>query len=79
MGLSSEEIILIAFIVVLAVIMGGVMLLLLKRLRSRRTKLLSELDDRPELSQDRAFNRLAMARREASILKGQGADVRRAQ
>ena len=78
-SLSSTEIILVAFIIVLAVVSAGVLLLLLRRLRSRKSKLLSELDNRPELSQDRAFNRLAMARREAHILVGQGVDVHRAQ
>jgi double zinc ribbon protein len=78
-SLTSTEVILIAFIIVLAVVSAGVLLLLIRRLRSRKAKLLSELDDRPELSQDRAFNRLAMARREAGILARQGVDVHRAQ
>jgi hypothetical protein len=51
----------------------------LRRLRARRTKLLNELDNRPDLTQDRAFNRLAMARREAHVLADQGVDVTRAQ
>jgi len=77
--LSSFEISLILIIIVLAVIVAGLLLYLLRRLKSRRAKLLSELEDRPELNQDRAFNRLAMARREAEILSGQGVDVQRAQ
>ena len=79
MDLSGRETILIAFIVVLAVVLIGILILLLRRLRARRDKLLSDLDQRPELSQDRAFNRIAMARREAGILNGQGVDVHRAQ
>ncbi|MGA8710460.1 MAG: zinc ribbon domain-containing protein [Thermoplasmata archaeon] len=78
-SLTSTEIILVAFVIVLAVVSAGVLLLLIRRLRSRKAKLLSELDDRPELSQDRAFNRLAMARRESGILARQGVDVHRAQ
>lgn len=77
--LTGTEIILVAFIVVLAVVVVGLLLFLLRRLRNRRAKILGELDGRPELSQDRAFNRLAMARREAGILAGQGVDVHRAQ
>jgi type II secretory pathway pseudopilin PulG len=76
---STLEIELIVFIVVLAVILTGVFLYLQRRLRQRRSTLLSELNDRPVLNQDRAFNRIAMARREVGILVGQGVDVHRAQ
>ena len=76
---TTLEIELIVFIVVLAAILAGVFLYLQRRLRQRRSTLLSELNDRPVLNQDRAFNRLAMARREAGILVGQGVDVHRAQ
>jgi hypothetical protein len=77
--LNSVEIIAIVFVVVLAVIVVALLLYLLKRLKGKRAKLLSELEDKPELNQDRAFNRIAMARREIGILVGQGFDVRRAQ
>jgi len=78
-SLTSTEIIALVFVVVLAVIVIGLFVYLIRRLRSRRAKLLSDLADRPQLNQDRAFNRLAMARREAGILAAQGVDVRRAQ
>jgi hypothetical protein len=77
--LTSTEIIAIVFVVVLAVIVAALLLYLLRRLKNRKAKLLSELSDKPALSQDRAFNRIAMARREIGILVGQGFDVRRAQ
>jgi hypothetical protein len=76
---TTLEIELIVFVVVLAVVLIGAFLYLQRRLRQRRSNLLSELNDRPVLNQDRAFNRLAMARREARILVGQGVDVHRAQ
>lgn len=77
--LNNIEILAVVFVVVLACVVAGLLLYLLRRLRHRREKLLTDLQDRPELNQDRAFNRLAMARREAQILAGQGLDVRRAQ
>ncbi len=78
MALSSIEITAIVLVVVLAVAAAGLLLFVMQRLRRRRAQLLHELHDRPELSQDRAFNRLVMARREADILERQGADVTRA-
>jgi len=78
-GLTSLEIIALVFIIFLGVVVAGLFLYLLKRLKRQRSKILSELDRSPRLSQDRAFNRLAMARREAGILARQGVDVRRAQ
>jgi hypothetical protein len=77
-GLTSTEIVLVAAIVVLAVVVLAVLFYVIRRLRQRRDQLLGELRDRPELMQDRAFNRLAMARREAEILARQGTDVARA-
>jgi Double zinc ribbon len=76
--LSSTAIILVVVIVVLAVVVVGLLFFVIRRLRQRRDKLLGELRDRPELVQDRAFNRIAMARREAEILARQGTDVARA-
>jgi len=78
-SLSGLEITSIAFVIVLAIVVAALLIYLLRRLKNRRAKLLSELEDRPELNQDRAFNRLAMARKEADILSGQGVDVQRAQ
>jgi hypothetical protein len=76
--LTPTEIVAVAVIVVLAVVVVGLLLFLIRRLRQRRDKLLGELRDRPQLVQDRAFNRLAMARRESEILARQGADVTKA-
>jgi len=78
-GLTGFEIVTLVFVVVLGVVVVGLLLYLIRRLKSRQAKLLSELDDRPQASQDRAFNRLAMARREAGFLGGQGVNVQRAQ
>jgi len=78
-ALNSTELIGVVVVVVLAVVIIGIFLYLLRRLRSRKSKLLGELDARPELSQDRAFNRIAMARREVTVLASQGVDVHRAQ
>lgn len=74
-ALNSEELYLIVIVVVLAVVVLGVLLYLRRRLQQRREKLLGELQDRPQLTQDRAFNRIAMARRESEILARQGADI----
>ena len=78
-SLSGLEIDAIVFAIFLSIVIVALMLYLMRRLKNRRTKLLSELEDRPQLNQDRAFNRLAMARREAEVLAGQGVDVHRAQ
>ena len=78
-GLSGTLIIAIVAVVFIAVLLVGMFLYLLQTFRNRKAKLRGELDAKPELIQDRAFNRLAMARREAGILAGQGLDVHRAQ
>ena len=78
-ALTTTELIALVFVIVLAVIVAGLLLYLLRRLRERKAKILGDLSGRPELNQDRAFNRLAMARREVTILARQGVDVRRAQ
>jgi hypothetical protein len=57
---------------------GFLALYLLRRMRERREKLRHGATIRPEFANDRAFNRLAMARREADLLEGQGRDVRSA-
>ncbi len=77
-SLTSQELLAIVVIVVLGVAVVTLLLFLVKRLKDRRDQLLHELRDRPELVQDRAFNRIAMARREAEILGRQGRDVGRA-
>jgi Double zinc ribbon len=78
MALTSEEFTAVVIIVVLAVVVAALLLFLLQRLRRRRAQLLHELKDRPELVQDRAFNRIAMARRESELLTAQGVDVTQA-
>lgn len=78
-SLSSTEIVAIVVVTVLAIAVVALLLFLVQRLRKRRAELLHELKDRPELVQDRAFNRIAMARREADLLGRQGIDVSRAQ
>lgn len=77
-ALTNTEIVAVAAVAVLGVVIIAVMLYTLRRLRRRRDRLLGELADRPHLVQDRAFNRLSMARRESAILSEQGTDVTRA-
>ncbi len=79
MALTSLEIDGLVIVIFLAVVVAGLLLYLLRRLRGRRDKLLKELSGTPELAQDRAFNRIAMARREAEILSRAGTDVTNAQ
>jgi hypothetical protein len=76
-SLTGTEVAAIAIVVILAVVVIGVLLYMLRRLRERRAKLLGELQDRPQLIQDRAFNRIAMARRESELLARQGRDTSR--
>ncbi len=78
MSLTPEELTVIVIAVVLVVAVAALMLFLIQRLRRRKAQLLHELRDRPELIQDRAYNRIAMARREAELLVGQGTDLARA-
>ena len=78
-GLTGLELYTLLFVVVIAVIVVGLMLYLLQLLRRRRSKLLGDLDQHPAAIRDRAFNRLAMARREARMLSDQGVDVTRAE
>ncbi|HYA54194.1 MAG TPA: zinc ribbon domain-containing protein [Thermoplasmata archaeon] len=78
-GLTGLELYTLVFVVVIAVIVVGLMLYLLQLLRRRRSKLLGDLDQHPAAIRDRAFNRLAMARREAHILSDNGVDVHRAE
>ncbi len=78
-ALTGSALIALVIAVLLVVIILGIFLYLARRLRSRRDQLLGDLKSKPELVQDRAFNRLAMARREAEILGRTGADLRSAQ
>jgi len=77
-GLTTTELFAIVVVVVISVALAGVGLILLRRLRMRRDQLRGELSGRPEAVSDRAFNRIAMARREANVLSAQGTDVPRA-
>jgi hypothetical protein len=74
-GISGPEVIVLVVAILLAVFVVGIFLYLSRRLRARRDQLVGELRGRPELIQDRAFNRLAMARREAEILGRGRADI----
>jgi len=78
-GLTSPEIIIVVFVVFLAVVVVALLLYMMRRFKERRAKLLNELDQGHVSTQDRAFNRLAMARREARLLSDQGVDVSRAE
>ncbi len=73
--LTSEEVLGITVAVVLAIAVVGLMFLVMRRLRQRKAQLLHELKDSPRLVSDRAFNRLAMARQESTILERQGIDL----
>lgn len=75
MELTSVEITALVLVVFLGAVVAGLLLYLIRRLRRRRDKLLTDLKSPPELAQDRAFNRIAMARRESEMLARTGADV----
>jgi Double zinc ribbon len=78
MTLSGSTLTLIAISVILVVVVLAIFLVVLRRLRARRDAILLELGSKPALVQDRAFNRLAMARREAQVLGRTGTDTSRA-
>jgi len=78
MTLPGSTLILIAVTVILVVVVLAIFLVILRRLRARRDQILLELGTKPALVQDRAFNRLAMARREAEVLGRTGTDTSRA-
>lgn len=78
MTLSGSVLILIAIAAILVVVVVAIFLVVLRRLRAKRDRILNELGAKPALVQDRAFNRLAMARREADILAPTGTDTTRA-
>ena len=62
MTLSGSVLILIAIAAILVVVVVAIFLVVLRRLRAKRDRILNELGAKPALVQDRAFNRLAMAR-----------------
>jgi hypothetical protein len=74
---DSQTLGLVIVAVVLVVGVLAVFFYLSSRLKRRRDQILSELQDKPELVQDRAFNRLAMARREAALVGRTGTDISR--
>ncbi|MGP8072696.1 MAG: zinc ribbon domain-containing protein [Thermoplasmata archaeon] len=78
-SLTGTQVFVIVLAVVLTVAVVAIFLYLANRLRARRNQILGELSTKPELIQDRAFNRLEMARREAQILGRTGTDLSRAQ
>jgi len=77
-GLTSNEITVLVAVLLVCIVLVALGLVLIQRIRRRRDQLRIELSSRPELVSDRAFNRLAMARREIDVLAGQGGDVERA-
>jgi len=74
-AITPLELTTLVIVVVVSIIVIALLLYTLRRLKERRAQLLGELRDRPEFVQDRAFNRIAMARREADVLARQGSDV----
>jgi hypothetical protein len=79
MTLSGNTITLLAVFVVLVIVVLALLLVIIRRLRARRDQLLVDLNSKPALVQDRAFNRLEMARKEAEVLGRTGTDIARAQ
>jgi len=78
-SLTGSQVFVIVLAVVLVVVVVGIFVYLANRLRARRNQILGELSAKPELIQDRAFNRLEMARREAAVLARTGTVITRAQ
>jgi hypothetical protein len=76
-GLTGTEILAVVVVTIVCIALVAVMLSVLQRLRRRRDQLRGELSRRPEALSDRAFNRIAMARREADVLNRQGTDTNR--
>ena len=77
-GLTSYELTVLILAAILIGIGVGLGFYARARLQRRKAQLVGELQRRPDLIQDRAFNRIAMARREVELLGRQGADVGRA-
>ncbi len=66
---------LVAVLVILAAAVLLTVVWLLRRYRERRLREMREASANPAFSADRAFNRLALARREADLLEIQGGDA----
>ena len=77
-SLTSFELTTIVVVAALGAGSAGLLIYLMRRLRERRAQLLHELRESPDVVADRAYNRIAMARREVEIVARQGTDVRRA-
>lgn len=75
---TQELTLLLVVIVVLALIVFALGYLSLRRLKDRRSRLASEVENSPALKADRAYNQARLARTEADILERSGVDVRRA-
>jgi len=67
-----------ALAVVALVLVAFVTIYMLRTYRLRRLASLRKTESTPALARDRAYNRLALARREADLLEAQGGDVARA-
>jgi hypothetical protein len=78
-SLSGTQLVVLVVAVLLTVVVVGIFIYLANRLRHRRDQILGELSNKPHLVQDRAYNRIEMARREAGLLAKTGADLSRAQ
>ncbi len=74
-SLTPTELFGVVIALVLLAVVVALFLYFGRRLRARHDELLGELRSKPELVRDRAFNRIAMSRREAEILAGSGVDV----
>ena len=77
MGTTEAYELLVVGVVLLAVVVLA-SLHFLRGYRLRRLQALREQGSAPTVASDRAFNRLALARREAEVLAAQGVDVDRA-
>jgi len=64
--------------IVLTAVLLAVAFYAMRHLRRRRERLREKRQDDPAVASDRAFNRLAMARKEADLLERQGGDVAQA-
>jgi Double zinc ribbon len=78
MTIAGSTLLLFVVATVLVVVVVATFVYLARRLKRRRDQILTELAGKPQLVQDRAFNRLAMARREVELLERTGADTTRA-
>ncbi len=75
---AIEAYAILALLVVLLVVVVLLSLHFLRRYRLQRLHRMREEDSGPARASDRAYNRLALARKEADVLQAQGGDVDRA-